>query len=59
MIKPFCAEIQMLPQSGVALTGRDAQTMVKLFEALDDHEDVKQVHANFDISEQELLEAAS
>ena len=53
------AEVQMLPQSSVALTGRDAQTMVKLFEAIDDHEDVKQVYANFDISDQELLAAAS
>ena len=56
---PAVAEIQMLPQSSVALTGKDAQTMVKLFEALDDHEDVKQVYANFDISDQELLAAAS
>ena len=56
---PAVAEIQMLPSSTVALEGKDAQTMVKLFEALDDHEDVKQVYANFDIPERELLAAAS
>ena len=52
------AEIQMLPQSSIKLEGKDAQTMMKLYEALDDHEDVKAVHANFDISEEEMLAAA-
>ncbi len=51
------AEISMVPQTTVKLTGKDAQTMLKLFEALDDHEDVKQVFANFDIPEEELMEA--
>jgi transcriptional/translational regulatory protein YebC/TACO1 len=32
--------------------------MLKLFEALDDHDDVKQVYANFDISEEEMQKAA-
>ncbi len=51
-------EISMVPQTTVKLMGKDAQTMLKLFEALDDHEDVKQVFANFDIPEEELMEAA-
>ena len=55
---PALAEIQMLPQTTVALAGKDAETMMKLYEALDDHEDVKSVHANFDISEDEMLAAA-
>ncbi len=52
------AEISMVPQNTVKLTGKDAQTMLRLFEALDDHEDVKQVYANFDISDEELMAAA-
>ena len=55
---PASAEIQMLPQTTVEVSGRDAQTVLKLFEALDDHEDVRGVYANFDISEEELQKAA-
>ena len=35
-----------------------AQTMLKLMEALEDHEDVQNVWANFDIDEAELQEAS-
>ncbi|MEE9280376.1 MAG: YebC/PmpR family DNA-binding transcriptional regulator [Myxococcota bacterium] len=55
---PASAEIQMLPQTTVEVSGRDAQTVLKLFEALDDHEDVRGVYANFEISEEELQKAA-
>ncbi len=51
-------EISMVPQTTVKLLGKDAQTMLKLFESLDDHEDVKQVFANFDIPDEELMKAA-
>ncbi len=43
------AEISMVPQSYVKLEGREAQTMLKLMEALEEHEDVQNVWANFDI----------
>ena len=52
------AEIQMLPQTTVTVTGKDVQVVLKLFEALDDHEDVRGVYGNFDIPEEELREAA-
>ncbi len=55
---PASAEIQMLPQTTVKVTGKDAQTLLNLLEALDDHEDVGGVYANFDISEDELQKAA-
>ena len=42
----------------VELTGKSAQSMLKLMEGLDEHDDVKQVCANFDISQEEMLEAA-
>jgi len=48
------AEIAMVPQNYVKLTGKDAQQMLKLFEAIDDHDDVQHVWANFDIEEKEI-----
>jgi YebC/PmpR family DNA-binding regulatory protein len=53
------SEISMVPQSYTKLEGKSAQQMIKLMEALDDHEDVQKVHANFEISEAELEAAAS
>ena len=53
-IEPAAAEIAMLPQNYVKLEGRPAQQMVKLMEALDEHEDVRHVWSNFDIAEQEI-----
>jgi YebC/PmpR family DNA-binding regulatory protein len=56
--EPLSAEISMIPQTTVEIGGGGAQSMLKLFEALDDHDDVKQVYANFDISEEEMQKAA-
>lgn len=48
------AEITMLPQSYVKLEGKDAEQMARLMEALEDHEDVQNVYANFDIPDEAL-----
>ncbi len=56
--EPAAADTVMLPQTTVSVAGPEAQSVIKLVEQLDDHEDVGQVYANFDISEDELLEAA-
>lgn len=53
-IKPEVAEISMIPQNYIKLEGADAQQMLKLYEAIDDHDDVQNVYANFDIDESEL-----
>jgi len=53
-VEPASAEIAMVPQNYVKLTGKDAQQMLKLFEAIDDHDDVQHVWANFDIEEKEI-----
>ena len=53
-IEPASAEIAMIPQNYVKLEGRDAQQMLKLMDALDDHDDVQHVWANFDIEEKEI-----
>ena len=44
----------MLPQNYLKLEGKQAQQMVKLMEALEDHDDVQSVSANLDIDPAEL-----
>jgi YebC/PmpR family DNA-binding regulatory protein len=53
-VEPASAQVAMVPQNYVKLTGKDATQMVKLMEALDDHDDVQNVWANFDIEEKEI-----
>ncbi len=48
------AEISMIPQNYVKLEGKSAQTMLKLMEALEEHEDIQNVWANFDIDDSEM-----
>jgi YebC/PmpR family DNA-binding regulatory protein len=45
------AEVTMLPKSTVELQGKEAQQMLRLMEMLEDHDDVQNVHANFEIPE--------
>lgn len=53
-IEPQAAEISMVPQNYIELTGAEARTMMKLYEAIDDNDDVQKVYANFDIDESEI-----
>ncbi len=53
-IEPQAAEVTMVPQNYVHLEGAEAKQMLKLFEALEDHDDVQKVYANFDIDESEM-----
>jgi len=53
-IEPQAAEISMIPQNYIHLEGDDAQKMLKLFEAIEDNDDVQHVYANFDIDESEM-----
>jgi YebC/PmpR family DNA-binding regulatory protein len=45
------AEISMIPTTEVVLDQRKAEQMMKLMEALEDHDDVQHVWANFDFEE--------
>lgn len=45
------AETTMIPQNTIKLDERQAETMLKLYEALEEHDDVQKVYANFDIDE--------
>ena len=53
-IAPVAASVSMIPQNYVKLEGKPAQQMVKLMDALDDHDDVQHVWSNFDIEEKEI-----
>jgi len=50
-IEATSSELTRLPQSTVKLEGKPARTMLKLYTLLDDHEDVQNVYANFDIAD--------
>jgi YebC/PmpR family DNA-binding regulatory protein len=56
-ITPQVAEVEMVPQNYVKLEGAPANQMVKLMEALEDHDDVQKVSANFDMSEADMAAA--
>jgi YebC/PmpR family DNA-binding regulatory protein len=53
-IEPESAAIVMLPKNYVKLEGRAAQSMLKLMELIEDHDDVQQVWSNFDVDEKEI-----
>ncbi|MDQ3650558.1 MAG: YebC/PmpR family DNA-binding transcriptional regulator [Acidobacteriota bacterium] len=53
-VEPQVAEIEMLPQNHIKLEGAEAKQMLKLMEALEDHDDVQKVSANFDIDEADM-----
>lgn len=52
------AEVTMVPQNTVKLTGDDAHKVLKLVKALEEHDDVQAVHANFDIPD-DIIEEES
>ncbi|MEK7725007.1 MAG: YebC/PmpR family DNA-binding transcriptional regulator, partial [Acidobacteriota bacterium] len=45
------AEVTMIPQNYTRLEGDDAKKMLKLYDAIDDNDDVQKLYANFDIDE--------
>lgn len=53
------AEVTMIPSSTVKVQGSDVKLVLGLMEALEEHEDVQAVHANFDISDEEMENAAA
>jgi YebC/PmpR family DNA-binding regulatory protein len=46
--------LSFLPKSKKPITGRDAEVALNLVDALDDHDDVQNVYADFDVSDEEL-----
>jgi len=57
-ITPASASVAMIPQNYIKLEGQAASTMIRLMEALEDQDDVQNVHSNFDIDQKVLEEVA-
>ena len=53
------AEVTMIPSSTIKLAGNEAKQILNLVEALEEHDDVQQVYANFDIPDDILDEVSS
>jgi len=53
-IPTVSAEIAMIPKNLTKLEGKNASAMLRLSEALEEHDDVQNVYSNFDIDEKEL-----
>jgi YebC/PmpR family DNA-binding regulatory protein len=53
-ITPESAEIAMVPKNLMKLEGKNAAAMLKLSEALEEHDDVQNVWSNFDVDAKEL-----
>jgi len=58
-IKWLDAEVTMIPSSSIKLIGNDAKQVLLLVETLEEHDDVQQVYANFDIPDEILEQVAS
>jgi YebC/PmpR family DNA-binding regulatory protein len=58
-VQPVSAEVAMIPQNYIKLEGQQATQMIRLVEALEEHDDVQHVHSNFDIDQKLLEEVAS
>jgi YebC/PmpR family DNA-binding regulatory protein len=53
-IKLEDAEVQLIPENTVKVDGKEAEQVLKLMEALEEHEDVQHVSSNFDIDEKTI-----
>ena len=53
------AELTMIPSSSIKVVGNEAKQVLALVEALEEHDDVEQVYANFDIPDEILDQVAS
>jgi YebC/PmpR family DNA-binding regulatory protein len=48
------AEVTMIPQNMSPVEGKQAESLMKMIDVLEDNDDVQNVHANFDISDEEM-----
>jgi len=53
-IKTESAEIAMVPKNTVKLEGKNAQAMLRLYDALEEHDDVQNVYGNYEVDEAEV-----
>jgi YebC/PmpR family DNA-binding regulatory protein len=55
-IDPASSEVSLLPQTTVRLEGNQARQLLKLMDELEEHDDVQNVYANFDIPDEVMAE---
>jgi YebC/PmpR family DNA-binding regulatory protein len=55
-IEPASSEVSLLPQTTVRLEGSQARQLLKLMDELEEHDDVQNVYANFDIPDEVMAE---
>jgi YebC/PmpR family DNA-binding regulatory protein len=48
------AEIAMIPKNTIKLEGKNAQAMLKLYDALEEHDDVQNVYGNYEVDAAEV-----
>jgi YebC/PmpR family DNA-binding regulatory protein len=48
------AEVAMVPKNTIKLEGKNAQAMLKLYDALEEHDDVQNVYGNYEVDEAEV-----
>ena len=53
------AELQMIPENTIKVEGKDAETLIKLIEGLEDHDDIQHVYGNFEIDESILAQLSA
>src|SRR5438270_8723117 len=58
-INPTHAEVAMVPQNYIKIEGQHATQMIRLVEALEEHDDVQHVYSNFDVDQKLLEEVAT
>ena len=53
-IDPLSAEVSRVPENMVRVEGKQAGSVIRMIEKLEDQDDVQNVFSNFDIDEREL-----
>ena len=53
-VTPATAEVTQIPQNTVKVAGKQAAAVLRMMEAIEEHDDVQNVYANFDIDDSEL-----
>jgi YebC/PmpR family DNA-binding regulatory protein len=53
-LEPDSAEVTRIPQNTVKVEGKQAMAVLRMVDALEEHDDVQNVYANFDIDDSEL-----
>lgn len=56
-LKAESAQLTMVPKTTVKVAGQTLTTVLRIMEALEDHDDVQNVYANFDMSETDMAAA--